>query len=183
MRTAKCMQVLGFSLGVLFMSASARAEGYWGFGIGEASLDLKPGFGAQAIEDSPMLKLIFGSRTIDQSIELDISLGVFDWTGTRDGSHTVANISVSGLAFMPIGEASWLFGKIGANLSTAAAKFQGTVFQSDVGLGITYGGGLIFDITETFALRAEYQVTTGISDGVDNGNLDWFSVQAVFSYY
>lgn len=176
------VQASVLSLGILFFSTSVLAGGYWGLGAGSASLDLKPLFGTEELEDSTMLKFILGSRTKNFALELDISAGVFDWVSSSANSHAVAVVSGNVLGFIPISETFELFGKAGLNTSSTSVDYYGSVYEGDSGFGISYGAGLLVNVTEKFALRAEYQGITGIDDGVDSGDLDWVSVQLVFAF-
>lgn len=179
----KRMRILLPCLTVLLFSPYAKAESYLGFGIGNASIDLKPLFGTQELEDSPMLKGFLGHHLSENfAVEMDLSLGTFDWVNSSNNSHTVVNISASGVGFIPLGDTFELFAKLGANLSSTAVDVQGSVYEGDTGIGVTYGAGLIINFTEKFALRFEYQVITDIDDGVDNGDLDWASGQIVFKF-
>lgn len=67
-------------------------------------------------------------------------------------------------------------------MSSTAVEFLGETYEGETGIGLSYGGGLLLNLTEKFALRAEYQGITGIDDGVDSGSLDWVSLQAVFIF-
>ncbi|MDH5710468.1 MAG: outer membrane beta-barrel protein [Gammaproteobacteria bacterium] len=182
MENKKCIQVFGASLMFLLLSNFVMAESYLGFGAGEASSDLKPLFGTQELEDSPMLKVFLGFRTDDHALEVDISVGTFDWVNSSLNSHTIVNVSGNVVGFIPMGETFELFGKIGVNLSSTTVEFLGETYEGESGIGLSYGGGLLLNFTEKFALRAEYQGVTGIDDGVDSGSLDWLSLQAVFTF-
>ena len=129
-----------------------------------------------------MLKVFLGNRIDDHAFEVDISVGDFDWVNTNAASHSIVNMSANALGFIPMSDTFELFGKIGINLSTTTVEFLGTDYEGESGIGLSYGGGLLVNLTETFALRAEYQALTGIDDGVDSGSLDWLSLQAVFVF-
>ena len=180
MGNKKRVQAFGLGLGLLLLSHSVIAAGYWGIGVGEASIDLKPFFGTQELEDSPMLKVFLGSRVDDHAFEVDISAGNFDWVNSNVNSHNIVNVSGNVLGFIPMNDTFELFGKIGINLSSTTVEFLGSLYEGDSGIGLSYGGGLLVNVTESFSLRAEYQGLTGIDDGVDSGSIDWVSLQAVF---
>jgi len=182
MRCYRCMHKAGLGLAILLLSTAAIAESYIGLGVGSASNDLKPLFGTQTLEDSPMAKVIIGVRTDNHAIELDISLGNFEWVGSNANSHTVVNVSFNLVGFMPVGDVLEVFGKLGGNMSSTAVEFGGTVYEGESGFGLSYGGGLIFNVSEDFSFRAEYQGLTGIDDGVDTGNIEWLSLQAVLDF-
>ena len=170
--------LLGFSS----LSTVVYADGYWGFGAGNASINLKPLYGTEKLEDSAMLQLIIGNRTDNFAFEINISAGVFDWEYSSVNSHAVAVVSANALGFLPVSDRFELFAKLGANYSNTAVDYYGGTYEGDVGFGISYGAGAMLNLTERFSLRAEYQGLTGIDDGVDSGDLDWVSLQAIFSF-
>ena len=117
---------------VSIFSQSSHAESYLGFGVGNASLDLKPLFGTRELEDSPMLKGFLGYRLEENvAVEVDLSLGDFDWVNSAGNSHTVVNISGCGVAFLPLGGTFELFAKFGATMSSTTVEYQAITNISD----------------------------------------------------
>lgn len=112
MKNKKGIKVLGTVLVLLSLSNFVMAESYLGFGAGEASSDLKPLFGTQELEDSPMIKAFLGFRTDDHAFEVDVSLGTFDWVNSNINSHAIVNVSANVVGFIPTGETLELFGKL-----------------------------------------------------------------------
>ena len=163
-------------------SSHSYAESYWSIGAGNASIDLKPLFGTEELEDSTMIKVIIGHRTDNNGLELDISVGNFDWVNSSINSHTVAVVSGNLVRYLPLNDSIELFAKIGVNTSSTTVDYQGLLYEGDSGFGFAYGAGIDFRLTESFAFRAEYQGITGIDDGIDSGDLDWLSIQAVFGF-
>ena len=175
--------ILVLLLACLSISASpVFADGYWGIGVGNASLDLKPVFGTEELEDAAMLKVILGNRTGNFALEMDIAAGSFDWVGSTYNSHTVAVVSGAMIGFWSINETLEFFAKFGVNTSSTSVDYLGSLYEGDSGFGITYGAGVMINFSNSFALRGEYQGITGIDDGVDSGYIEWFSVQAVFGF-
>jgi len=181
MTKTKILSPVSLIFTTMLISAPAFCDQYWGLGIGSASYDIKPLFGAREVDDGPMLRGFIGKRKDNAAFEMDASVGSFDWIGSSD-SHAVATLGVSGVGFIPLADTFEVYAKIGLSLYSTAVEYSGSVYEGETGVSLTAGAGVDINFTEKFGIRAEYQLMPGIDDGVDSGDIGLFTVNAVFQY-
>jgi opacity protein-like surface antigen len=156
---------------VMLVSSSVSAGNYWGIGVGNASFSLK-NFGVGNVEDGSALKIFAGNRSGDFGMEMEFSTSEHDWEGWGGtASHSVNNLAFSGVAYLPLSAALDLYGKLGLNLWGVSYTLGGLSSETENGVGLALGGGVDFAATQQFHLRLEYQMFTGMDDGVDKGNI------------
>ncbi len=172
-----------FCIAVLLalFSVEANAQSYFGFGAGDSSWDITDN-GLFELEDSTAFNFFSGAKNDRSGYEFKFSFAEYDWEGGTDASHSATNLVFSGLYFVPMSERLEFFGKLGLNLWSTDVEFLGVDFEGDDGIGIAYGLGLDFTVTESVFLRAEYEVFPGLEDGVDDGDVDQVMFNIVFSY-
>jgi hypothetical protein len=165
-----------------FTSNQALAENYWGIGLGNSSFDIKPLYGSDEVDDAIDLKFVVGSRTSSTGYEMDLSFASYDWTHTSDATHNAFNLVFTGIGYLPVSESVDLYGKIGLNLWSTTVDYAGTLYEGDNGIGISFGGGIDFQVTDDTHFRLEYQQLNGIGDGIDEGDISNVTLTAVFDY-
>lgn len=158
------------------------AGNYWGLGLGNSSFDIRPLFGSFEVDDGTAFKFIMGSRSNNTGLELDFSFASYDWTGVSNATHNVFNMTIAGIGYVPVTNGVDLFGKVGMNLWSTTVDFIGSTYDGDDSIGLSIGGGIDFEVSSRTHIRAEYQMLNGIGDGVDEGDISQFTINAVFNY-
>lgn len=88
--------------------------------------------------------------------------------GTASGKVTLDQISLSGVATMPLTEKFSVFGRLGYNHLEADASFAGTSADESES-GVLYGVGAGYAISPTLAARVEVQRPSSDSTNVSAG--------------
>lgn len=180
------MKKLLATLCIILLSATSHSamakKSYWGAGVGPSSFSLKPFFETDETEDGTAIRLLFGKRNNNTSFELDFSFADYDWTYNPGNSHSVLNIVLSGVGYLPVSENFSLFGKVGVNIWSTTVDFLGETLDGDDGIGIAASGGIDFAASESFHITAEFQILPGLSDGIDDGDISQFLVNGVYYY-
>ena len=179
------MKKLLATICIILLSAtshSAMAKNYWGFGAGPSSFSLKPLFESDETDDGTAIRFLFGKRSNNTSFEMDLSIIDYDWVYNSGNSHSVVNLVLSGVGYLPVSENFSLFGKIGANIWSTTVDFIGETFDGDDGVGIAVSGGLDFSASESFHITLEYQLLPGLSDGLDDGDISQLLINGIYYY-
>ena len=169
-------------LSAALIAGSANAGNYWGFGLGNASFDLKV-LDTIPLDDGTAIRVLWGTRTGDFGMEAEFSTSEHDWEGGGGiASHTVGNIVLSGIGYLPISEGFDLYGKAGLNLWNTTVDVLGTSYEGENGIGLALGGGLDIAASEQFHIRLEYQMLPGIEDGIDEGDVTQMTISGTYFY-
>ncbi|MBP1772228.1 MAG: OmpA family protein, partial [Holophagaceae bacterium] len=103
--------------------------------------------------------------------------------GTLNGEIKVKGLNFDAVLSLPLTEKFSLFGRVGVDRARTSGSFAGTgsvTFQNpspkEQATNIKYGGGLQYDFTRTFGMRAEWE-RYRINDAVSNkGDIDLTSI-------
>ena len=165
-------------------TANARENTkYFGFGLGTASWDLTPLNGSFELEDDTVFRAFMGQRTGNTGFEGEIASSSHDWKGSGgQATHNAFHLIVSGIGFQEISSSIELYGKIGLNIWSTDVDLLGTNYEGESGVGIALAGGVDFAVSKKVHLRAEYQILSGLEDGIDEGDISQFTVNAVINY-
>lgn len=134
---------------------------------------------------------VFVGHQIDKFSAIEVGyydLGKFSASGAGGTTTTeLKGFELSGVGSLPLGARFSLFGKFGVfrwNLEQSSAGTGGNFSQSKTGTDVTYGFGMRFNLTNSFALRAQYQRYRDIGDGTTGGKseFDAISAAAIFSF-
>lgn len=177
-----CVRVWLF-LVVISVSNTAFATGYFGVGFGKAQFDIKPLFGTNEVDDGTPFRLFGGVRGGNLGWETEISFADYDWSN-KGGSatHHAGNVVISGLGYLPLSKSFDLYGKIGINFWNTTVDYAGATYEGESGADIAYGAGVNISATEAFSIRLEYQALPGLSDGVDDGDISQYTLNALFNF-
>jgi opacity protein-like surface antigen len=182
MRSKKIINRSLLLLTTSLISTQVTADNYWGLGLGNSSFDIRPFFNSFEVDDGAVIKFIMGSRSNNSGLELDFSFASYDWTGVSNATHNVFNMTIAGIGYVPVADSVDLFGKVGMNIWSTTVDFIGSTYDGDDSIGLSIGGGIDFELSSRTHIRAEYQMLNGIGDGVDEGDISQFTVNAIFNY-
>jgi OOP family OmpA-OmpF porin len=167
-------------------AAPASAQGtsfYIGASAGTTSsnvCDNLGGLGLTACDDGDTGLKIYGGALLNQNFALELGYADLGKV-TATGPGGTATASVDGLQFaalgiLPLNPKFSLFGKVGLYLwDVKVAGSGGSI--SDDGNDIMLGLGLMWNLTQQFALRAEWE-----RFDVDGDDIDMISVGAQFRF-
>jgi OmpA-OmpF porin, OOP family len=163
------------------VAGTAAAQGYIGAGAGitKAESDVCAGLSNCDDEDTGMK--IFGGFKFNPNVGLEASwVDLGEVSASVPGGTATGEVDGFGLAvvgMIPLNEKFGLFGKVGAYMwdSTVSAPGFGSV--SDDGTDIMFGGGVNWNLTTRFGLRAEWE-----RFDIDGDNIDFISIGAQFNF-
>jgi OmpA-OmpF porin, OOP family len=150
----------------LVAQAQALDSFYVGFGVaqGKANPD---GFscptGANCSDAVTATKWFVG-RDLGKNFAAEVSYG--NW-GQYDGGATLkatyAGVGAAGILKLPLDQRFGLFGKLG--LALGMNKFEaGNASTNSSSLGVLYGGGAEYKVTQYIHVRGEYEVRSASVD-------------------
>jgi OOP family OmpA-OmpF porin len=213
MNLAKSSAALSvLALGVLALApASAQNSGWYvgvNGGLSAAKIDdqriaddlLNSGFATTAIKNDdrePGFKL-YGGYRFGRYFAVEggyFNLGKFGFTadtlppGTLIGSGRFQGMNFDAVPMLPITDALFLFGRIGANYAWASDRFSGTgavnVLDPSASKSATnykYGFGVEYDFTRHFGARLEAE-RYRVDDAVGNrGEIDMVSLGVLYRF-
>ncbi len=191
--------------------AMAQDRGWYaGFNIGQsrASIDdvritsnlLGHGFYVSSLteDDRDNAFKIFGGYQLNRYLSFEagyFDLGAFGFhavtvpSGTLDGTIKLNGINLDAVLNIPFTRKFSLFGRVGVNYAEAKDTFRGTgmvnVLQPNPShrtSSLKFGGGLQYDFTRSFGMRAEAE-RYRIDDAVGNqGDIDMASLGLLFRF-
>lgn len=165
------------------VSGSASADSYFGFGLGNASWDLKPFFGTNELEDGTAVRLFGGTRTGNFGMEIEFSFSEHDWKGSGGlATHNAGGLIFSGVGYLGLAPGFDLYGKAGLNLWNTTVDFLGLNYDGEDGINLALGVGLDIAATEQFHIRMEYQMLGTLDDGVDEGDLSQLTINGAYFF-
>ena len=161
---------------VLILNANiVLADNYIGMSVGKSDVDVS------GYDDPTAFKVFGGLRAKNFGIEGAYhNLGDFKASSIfGDVKVAVKGFEVSGVAFLPLNETVELFGKVGI----FSYDYKGSISSfalstSDSGTELTYGAGAQFNVVKDFAIRAEYQKFTKITDS----DVSTISIGAAYNF-
>ena len=176
------MNVLRIGLGILFtfLAFNVNAQAYFGAGFGNSSWDITD-MGLFELEEDTAIRLFGGVKDEGVGFEVSFSFAGYDWEGSNN-THNASNLAFFGMWYLPLGESLDAFGKFGLNMWSTDVDFLGMNFEGDDGFDLAYGLGIDFSASEQSALRVEYEVYTGIDDGVEAGDVTQLMLSFVYFY-
>ena len=170
------------TLSLVIVSMNANAEKYWGLGAGSSSFDLNV-LGVVPLKDATAIQIFMGGRNGNVGYEFDFSTADYDWEGFDNiASHSVTNLVMSGIGYLPVSNGFDVYGKVGINFWSTDVEIESVTLEGDDGIDLTYGAGLNFAATDSLKLRLEYQVLTGLSDGIDSGDISQLMLNFAYVY-
>lgn len=164
-------------------TVASESTKYFGFGLGSASWDLKPLNGSFELEDGTAFRAFMGQRSGNVGFEGEVAISSHDWKNSGgQATHNAFHLIISGIGFQEISSSIDLYGKVGLNLWSTDVDFLGANFEGEGGVDIALAAGIDFAVSKKVHLRAEYQILQGLEDGVDEGDINQFTVNAVINY-
>jgi len=163
------------------MTVSAQGSSFYvGASAGTTSADFCDGLGLTSCDDSDTGIKVFGGAAINPNFALE--LGYADLGEiTATGPGGTARIGVDGFQFaalgiLPLNPKFNLFGKIGLYLWDVSGTAPGVTISED-GNDIMFGLGAMWNLTQQFALRAEWE-----QFDMDGEDVSLISVGAQFRF-
>lgn len=178
--------IVGFGMLFLaFSTASAENSRYVGGGLGKATWDLEVtpwSIDPYELEDGPAFRGFVGMRQDYLGAEAEVSVSIHDWDTTDyNASHSAVHLIVSGVGYIPLTSAFDVYAKIGFNMWSTNVEINGRTFDGDDGIDIATGFGVNIHITEEFMIRFEHQSLPGMSDGIDDGDIEQNTINFAIS--
>ena len=134
------------------------SNGYVGISGGKVTYNLNcvPGFSCD--DTGTGFKLFTGGK-LWNVIGLELSYLEFGKVDNAGGSTRARGIDLSLLGNLPLGEHFSLFGKVGSTYAQTrtSASAPGAASGKERGFGLSYGGGLNYDFTSNWGVRAEWE--------------------------
>lgn len=141
---------------------------------------------------------VFGGYEFNRWFSLEggyFNLGKMGYTaatlpgGTLEGQIKVQGVNLDAVLNIPLTEKFSVFGRAGVIYADAKDTFSGTgavvvvnPSPSEKGTNYKYGGGLQYDFTKSFGMRAEYE-RYRINDAIGNkGDIDLASIGLLFRF-
>lgn len=175
-----------------FSAAFAQAQGlYIGGSIGQAQVDgfcdSEPGFTVTSCDDKDTGWKAFLGYRVNRNLavegsymnggELGGTVNSFFGTGTVKTDVTAWGIAALGI--LPVSERFELFGKLGfvRGESDSDVTINGTPIASDddSGTELTYGIGVVYNITRSLGIRAEWE-------NVDDADISLLSIGIQYKF-
>ncbi len=198
--------------GLSLLASTAFAEnsekcGCWyvGAGVGQSRVNIDnvnvPGV-AQSNDEHDTGWKVFAGYQWNPNFAIEggwVDLGKFNTTlssvaGTASVDYKVHGVFLDAVGVLPLNESFSLFGKVGTIYTDASTDVGGSLapalsaagFRSDSKdeFNLTAGLGAQYDFTREFGVRAEWERYFNVDFGnSDSGDVDLFSVSAVYSFY
>ena len=134
------------------------SNGYVGISGGQVTYDLNcvPGFSCD--DTGTGLKLYTGGK-LWNVIGLELSYLEFGKVDNAGGSTRARGIDLSLLGNLPLGEHFSLFGKVGSTYgqTRTSTSAPGASSGKKRGFGLSYGGGVNYDFSSNWGVRAEWE--------------------------
>ncbi len=133
-------------------------HGYVGASIGESKYDIDCASGFSCDRKGTGFKIFTGGRFHDI---VGLELSVLDMgKASRAGGDTWARgLNLSAIGNLPINDRFSVFGRLGGTYGWTKTESSSTSLQSgkDQGIGLGYGGGINFNLSANWGLRAEWE--------------------------
>lgn len=149
---------------LLMMSSMSYAQPYGGFyyggAIGTGDVDVS------GYDDAVVFRFQMGQKNAPTGWEFGVSFGSYDVTGSAGTASTdVSEMDLSFMGYLPIAPTIDVFGRIGGMYWNADAVIYDTyIVGSDDGLGLFYGAGFDFAMSDRLDMRLEIQALPDVSD-------------------
>lgn len=145
-------------LAALFATSTAMAEGFYA-GAGLGIVKIEDSDQGESFDDSPMGWRIHGGYDFNENFAVE---GSYIQTGDAEDVILGENVEVqlsaftfSVLGLLPMSDDVELFGKLGFYTGEQEITVQGITFDEDDD-GLTVGAGVRFNMSDTFALRGDF---------------------------
>jgi OOP family OmpA-OmpF porin len=177
------------------LSNHANAEPYIGVSIGKAKVndfcDEFSGLTGVTCEDSDTSFKIFGGTKINKNFALEGSYNDFGQSILQGpgGSFTgeVTGLNLSAIGIIPASSSVDFFGKLGMLFWDLKLALNSTTVNDSIsedGNDISFGFGANINVSETFAIRAEFEKfqSVGKEDTTGESALSLISIGAVLLF-
>ncbi len=168
------LAILG--LAALVFASPAAAQGrdmgaYVGVAIGQATQDGQCDNVAPPVtcDDKDSAWKIFGGYQFNRNLAVELGYSNFGEATARSGAGFVTDeasaFEMTGVLMLPLADRFSIYGKLGfyrgelertSNLATPTGTNSST--------GLTFGGGVRFDVTNAIGVRLEYQIYPDLGD-------------------
>lgn len=169
-----CVRGLSSALLLAAISAPALAQEsgwYGGLGIGQSEFKEGCGIVAVACDDKDTAWSIFGGYQFNANLGAELGYTDLGDATAAGASLGAKGFELTGVGTVPLNQQFALYGKLGFYRWDVDATRPGASF-SETGTDPTFGAGVKFNLTRTFALRAQWQRYQDLGDSATTGTSD-----------
>ncbi|MGQ0577728.1 MAG: outer membrane beta-barrel protein [Betaproteobacteria bacterium] len=170
------------------MAGTAVAQGYIGLGAGLTAVDICDeitALGATTCDDEDVGLKLFGGYKFNPNFAVEAAWVDLGEISASDGfvyvTEEVDGFQFAAVGIIPINPQFAILGKLGAYIwdvsATASAPGLGSATASDDGTDIMFGAGALWNLSQQFGLRAEWE-----RFDIDGDDVDFLSIGVQLSF-